>query len=133
MRYFPLFADLRGRRVLVVGGGEVAERKIRLLLEAQASVTVVAPGVTHGITTLVGAGAVTRIDAYFREGHLEGMVLVIAATDDRALNARVAAVAQMRNVLANAQLISDRLTGVPDPTVQRLAPKLIASLDRANS
>ena len=43
MRYFPLFADLRGRRVLVVGGGEVAERKVRLLVEAGADVQVVSP------------------------------------------------------------------------------------------
>ena len=57
MKYFPLFADLNGRRVLVVGGGDVAERKVRLLLEAGAQVDVVAPVLNDRLSKCLGAGA----------------------------------------------------------------------------
>jgi uroporphyrin-III C-methyltransferase / precorrin-2 dehydrogenase / sirohydrochlorin ferrochelatase len=66
MRYFPLFADLRGRRVLVVGGGEVAERKVRLLVEAGADVHVVAPELKPWLASREGGSVTwlaTRFDA----------------------------------------------------------------------
>ncbi len=60
MKYFPLFADLKGRRVLVVGGGDVAERKVRLLLEAGAQVDVVAPALNEWLSTRLAAGRGSR-------------------------------------------------------------------------
>jgi uroporphyrin-III C-methyltransferase/precorrin-2 dehydrogenase/sirohydrochlorin ferrochelatase len=59
MRYFPIFADLRGRRVLVVGGGEVAARKVRLLLSAEARVTVLAPQLTPWLEQQADSGRLT--------------------------------------------------------------------------
>lgn len=105
MRYFPLFADLRGRRVLVVGGGTVAERKVRLLLAAGAHVLVVAPEIRFPVPSTAGAGpgagSLELRHEHFHSSHFDGAVLVIAATDDRGVNAQVAALGRERNVLVN--------------------------------
>jgi uroporphyrin-III C-methyltransferase/precorrin-2 dehydrogenase/sirohydrochlorin ferrochelatase len=109
MRYFPLFADLHGRRVLVVGGGVVAERKVRLLLAAGADVTVVAPDIRPPLPHAGegwgegngGEGSLTLRHETFRPDHLDGVLLAIAATDDSTLNARVATLGRERNVLVN--------------------------------
>ena len=95
MRYFPLFADLRDRNVLVVGGGEVAERKVRLLRDAGARVLVVARALTPWLAEQAAdsAGSVTHLAADYADGQLDGVVLAIAATDDKGLNAHVAAAA----------------------------------------
>lgn len=122
MRYFPLFADLEGRRVLVVGGGEVAERKVRLLLEAGARVDVVAPGITEW---LAAQEAVSWLAATFEEQDLDGAVLVIAATDDAGVNARVAAAARARDVLAN--VVDDaELSSFIVPAVVDRSPLVVA-------
>jgi uroporphyrin-III C-methyltransferase/precorrin-2 dehydrogenase/sirohydrochlorin ferrochelatase len=83
MKFFPLFADLHGRCVLVVGGGAVAERKVRLLLAAGAQVKLVAPEVTQW---LASQAAVTVHLETFEARHCDGVVLAIAATDDCLVN-----------------------------------------------
>ena len=60
MQHLPLFADLKDRAVLVVGGGIVAERRVALLLEAQAAVTVVAPQLSDRLAELATGGAITH-------------------------------------------------------------------------
>ena len=85
MRYFPLFADLRGRRVLVVGGGEVAERKARLLVEAGADVQVVSPELSPWLASRE-RGSVTWIATEFDASQLAGVVLVVAATNDASVS-----------------------------------------------
>ena len=127
MRYFPLFADLRDRRVLVVGGGEVAERKVRLLCEAGARVLVVARALTPWLDGQAAdsAGVITHFAADYADEQLDGVVLAIAATDDRELNARVAAAARARNLLAN--VVDDaELSGFIVPAIVDRSPVVIA-------
>lgn len=102
MNYFPLFADLRGRPCLVVGGGEVALRKVRLLMAAGAAVTLNAPGLHPTLETLRREGRVAHIRGEFQPGLLAGQWLAIAATDDQAVNRRVWSEGNQRGVLVNS-------------------------------
>ena len=80
MRYFPAFFDLNGRRVLIVGGGESAARKLRLLRKAKAWVTVVAPEAAREIADLAEAGEIAWIARAFEAGDVLGQDLVVGAT-----------------------------------------------------
>ena len=89
MRYFPALLDLQGRLCVVVGGGRVAERKIRSLLKAGALVRVISPEITEPLFRLERKGGIVHHPRSFRSGDLHGAFLSIAATDDRATNERV--------------------------------------------
>jgi uroporphyrin-III C-methyltransferase / precorrin-2 dehydrogenase / sirohydrochlorin ferrochelatase len=122
MRYFPLFADLHDRLVLVVGGGAVAERKVRLLLEAGARVRLVAPEVTAWLSE---NPVIEFHGEPFDRQHFEGAVLAIAATDDRAVNEVVAAAGRERNVLVN--VVDDaQLSGFIVPAIVDRSPLVVA-------
>jgi uroporphyrin-III C-methyltransferase/precorrin-2 dehydrogenase/sirohydrochlorin ferrochelatase len=86
---YPVTLGLRGRPVLVVGGGEVALRKIEGLLAEGARVTVVAPAAVPAVDDLARRGAIELRRRPHRAGDVPGFALVFAATDDRAVNARV--------------------------------------------
>lgn len=101
MRYFPLFLDLRGQDVLVVGGGAVAERKIRLLLQAGASVQVVASALNETLRGWAAAGRLAHLAPSFEPPQLDGKRLVFAATSDAALNRTVFREAEARLVPVN--------------------------------
>ncbi len=98
---FPLFADLRGRAVRVVGGGAVAERKVEALLHAGALPRVGAPVLSPRLTEWADAGRIQWDAGTFVPHWLDAVWLVIAATDDHATNRAVAAEAQARHLLAN--------------------------------
>ncbi len=100
-RLYGLFADLAGRRVLVVGGGKVAERKVAALLEAGAAVLVAAPRLTGALGRLAAAGRIGHRPEGFAEQLLDDCWLAVAATDDQALNRSVAAAAEARHMLVN--------------------------------
>lgn len=102
MSYYPIALDLRGRRVLVVGGGLVAERKVQGLLAAGAAVTVVSPTLTDGLMTLVSEDRVRHAAHAWHPFDLSGFTLVFAATDDRAVNALVAGEGRRQGVWVNA-------------------------------
>ena len=110
---FPLVLDLRGRRVLVVGGGEVAARKVAALLDSGAAVVMVAPAITPALAALAQANRLAHIPTAFAPEQLDGSWLVIAATDDDAVNRAVAAAAHARrlfiNVVDDAELASAQL------------------------
>ncbi len=97
LRHYPIFIDLKGRPVLVVGAGKVALRKTRGLVEAGAQVTVVAPEWEQELESL----PVRLVHRRFRASDLAGVMLVFAATDDRLANHRIAIAAKGRGVLAN--------------------------------
>jgi uroporphyrin-III C-methyltransferase/precorrin-2 dehydrogenase/sirohydrochlorin ferrochelatase len=96
--FLPIFANVRNRLCLVVGGGDVAKRKAGVLLEAGAKVRVVAPEIDP---ELAKQNNVESIVARFEEKHLAGVTLIIAATNDRAVNKQVSELAQARNIPVN--------------------------------
>lgn len=98
---FPLFVDLHDRPVLVVGGGVVAERKVQALREAGARIHVQAPALTPPLQLLADTGLIGWYPGTFRAGALDGVWLVIAATDDATVNRTVADAASRRRVFAN--------------------------------
>lgn len=101
MDYFPLFLDLRGRRVLVVGGGVIAERKAELVRQSGARLCIVAPTLTPRLAALVDAGELEHRARAFEPADADGARLLIAATDDPDANRRAAAAAEARGVVAN--------------------------------
>src|SRR4051794_13445785 len=106
MRYFPIFLDLAGKPVLLVGGGDVAARKFALLGEAGAVVKGVAPELGSELTAAVAGGAATHVARIFEAGDMDGAWLVVAATSDRAVNAAVAAAAHTARIPCN--VVDDR-------------------------
>ena len=100
-RLFPLFADLRGRRVLVVGAGSVAARKIGALLDTGARIRVVALAANAEITALAEQGRIALQLGEFDAAQIDDAWLVVAATADEDCNARVAEAAAARRVFAN--------------------------------
>lgn len=98
---FPVFIDLKGRRCLVVGGGRVAERKVRRLVEAGARVTVVAKIASERLRRLARLKKVRLRTRDFSPADLRGVFLMVCATDDARAQARIAAAAKKKNVLAN--------------------------------
>ena len=101
MKTYPIFVLLEDKPCLVVGGGSVGERKVLDLLEAGARVTVVSKDLTSTLTKLAQAGEIRYLNEPFTPEQVNGMVLVLAATDDREVNARVSAAAQAWGILVN--------------------------------
>ena len=101
MAYYPVFLRLGGERCVVIGGGEVAERKVDSLLAAGARVTVVAPSLTPGLAERLARGEIVHFHRPYQAGDLDGAVLAYAATDDEALHAELAAAAASAGVMLN--------------------------------
>ncbi|SEJ05876.1 uroporphyrinogen-III C-methyltransferase [Azotobacter beijerinckii] len=125
MDYLPLFHNLKGRSVLLVGGGEVALRKARLLADAGAMLRVVAPQIEVALVELVREkGGHCLVRSYAAED-LDGCVLAIAATDDHEVNARISGDAQGRGVPVNV-VDSPALCSVIFPAIVDRSPLLVA-------
>lgn len=101
MKLLPIFLDVKDKPCLVVGGGETAVRKIASLRRAGASVRVVAPHFSDRFGELASVGQIVHIQRTFEEADLSGVVLAIAATDDRAVNQRISRVARELGVPVN--------------------------------
>ena len=101
MQYFPAFLDLNGRSCLVVGGGETAARKVRLLRKAGAEVVVVAPRVVDEIADLAADGALSVVSRGFVAGDVRGRTAVVAATGVDQVDGRVAEAARAAGLPVN--------------------------------
>ena len=98
---YPVVLDLTGRPCLVVGGGAIAERKVSALVEADARVTVVSPSLTPALLRLATEAPLRWRPREYAAGDAAGYVLVMVATDDRAVNAAVAAECRERGISVN--------------------------------
>ena len=105
MSGIPILVEGTAIRALIVGGGTVASRKAAVLLDAGAHVRVVAPAVVEEMRTLIAAGRVALTERRYELADIADAQLVIAATDDRAVNAAVAADARAAGRLVN---VADR-------------------------
>lgn len=123
MQFLPLFHKLQGRPVLVVGGGEVALRKARLLAEAGACLRVVAPDVRRELQAMAGEQGVFLRG--YQSDDLQGVGLVIAATDDEPLNARISAEAQALGIPVNV-VDAPALCSVIFPAIVDRSPLIVA-------
>jgi len=115
LKHYPVFLDLKDRPVLVVGGGKVALRKTRGLLEAGARVTVIAPDWESDFETL----PVRLVPRRFRASDLGNAVLVFAATNDRLTNHRVGIAAKGKGVFANIADSAEECHFIVPARVQR--------------
>ncbi len=102
MGYYPIFVEMRGRKVLLVGGGHVALEKIGRLVESEADVTVVAPALIPEVRAFIDAGRARLLEREFADGDTAAADVVFVATDDGAINRRVADEARGRGLWVNA-------------------------------
>ncbi len=99
--YYPLFLNIKGSKCVVIGGGEVAERKVRALLEHEAAVTVISARACRGLAQLAERRAIELLRRDYRYGDLEDALIAIAATDDPETNSKIAGEGRQRKVLTN--------------------------------
>ena len=102
MRYYPVFLDIAGKPVVVIGGGNIAHQKVAGLLKAGAEVTVISPELNEEMASLANVGGFRHVERDYEPGDLEGYLLAFVATDDRSVNATVAAEGRERRVWVNA-------------------------------
>lgn len=99
--YYPLFLKVAGRKCVVVGGGDVALRKVEALLDRRANIEVISPAFCSELNKLAESGEIAVLRKHYQPGDLQGAFIVVAATDDHNINVEVAKEAKQRAVLVN--------------------------------
>jgi precorrin-2 dehydrogenase/sirohydrochlorin ferrochelatase len=102
MSYYPILVELENQKVLVVGGGKVAQRKIETLLQYGAEILIVSRELTGPLEKYVADGRISHVGTEFDEELPGGLFMVIAATDDAQLNERISVEAKRKGILINA-------------------------------
>jgi precorrin-2 dehydrogenase/sirohydrochlorin ferrochelatase len=132
MAYIPIFLDVTGRDCVVVGGGEVAARKVESLLEAGARVTVVSPHLSPPLESLAANGSVIHIARDYRRGDIRGCVLAYAATDDPKLHRELAAEARALGIPVNVVDVPELCTFIAPAIMKRGALQIAISTGGAS-
>lgn len=91
MKYYPVFLNIQAKKAVIIGGGDVAERKVLALLKADAVVTVISPELTPRLKSLAKDKSIQHISRSYRNNDLKGAFIVVAATDSEVVNRRVSA------------------------------------------
>ena len=105
MAYFPMFIELKDSPCLIVGGGKIAERKLHVLMDFEADITILAPEFTEEIIRISEDSEATNVKIIkneYNNSYLDKMKLVIAATDDEKLTSVIATDCKERNIQVNA-------------------------------
>jgi precorrin-2 dehydrogenase/sirohydrochlorin ferrochelatase len=119
MAYIPIFLDVTGRECMVVGGGEVAARKVESLLRAGAKVKVVSPCLSSRLSAVVAGESVMHIARNYQPGDMTGCVMVYAATDDPKLQRDLVAEARALGILINVIDVPELCTFISPAVVNR--------------
>lgn len=127
MGYYPIFVNLQAKRCLVVGGGEVARRKVQGLLDAGGAVVVVSPTLTAALYTLARCGAIHHEARPFQADDVDGCTLVIGATDQPAVNAAVCEAARRLGIWVNIVDTPDACDFIAPAVVRRGALQIAIS------
>jgi precorrin-2 dehydrogenase/sirohydrochlorin ferrochelatase len=125
MAYLPIFLDVSRRRCVVIGGGEVAARKVASLLEAGAEVFVVSPLLIDELSELARGGRIEHIKREYKDGDMAGATLAYAATDDTQLQQRLCVEARDRGIPVNVADVPALCTFIA-PAVMRRGSLTIA-------
>ena len=119
MKYYPLFLDLRKRPCVVVGGGQIAERKTLSLLEAGADVTIVSPSLTPKLKELSDSNKIKHRQKHFEDKDITDAYLVIAATNSREVNSQVGGICRKKQVLVNVAAPPEESSFIVPSVVER--------------
>jgi uroporphyrin-III C-methyltransferase/precorrin-2 dehydrogenase/sirohydrochlorin ferrochelatase len=125
MKYFPIFLDAKNISAMIVGGGDVAARKIELLLKSTTNITVMAESLSPSVQRLIDAHELHWLTHNYKSGYFSGINLVIAATDDSDVNKAVAAESQPLNILTNVVDQPELCTYITPAIIDR-SPMIIA-------
>ena len=125
MKYFPVFLDANNISAMVVGGGEVATRKIELLLKSTTNITVMCETVCDSVAQLIKLHQLTWLRHNYEAGHLAGINLVIAATDNMPVNKAIYQEATPLNILTNVVDQPELCTYITPAIIDR-SPMIIA-------
>ncbi|SFS58195.1 bifunctional precorrin-2 dehydrogenase/sirohydrochlorin ferrochelatase [Paenibacillus sp. BC26] len=118
--YYPMMVKLQGKRCIVVGGGSVAERKVQGLLDGGADqVEVIAPAASSALQELALAGSIELVQREYREGDLQGAMLVVAATNNRHVNKELAALGERLGIFVNVADLGEEGSFVTPSIVRR--------------
>jgi uroporphyrin-III C-methyltransferase/precorrin-2 dehydrogenase/sirohydrochlorin ferrochelatase len=125
MKYFPIFLDANYISAMIIGGGEVASRKIELLLKSTINITIMSKDVCAGVERLINLHQLTWLKHNYQTGHFSQINIVIAATDDNLINEAVAEESRSLNILTNVVDQPDLCTYITPAIIDR-SPMIIA-------
>lgn len=125
MKYFPVFVDANYITAMIIGGGEVASRKIELLLKSTTNITIMSKDVCASVERLINLHQLTWLKHNYQIDHIAHINLVIAATDDALINQAVAEEARALNILTNVVDQPELCTYITPAIIDR-SPMIIA-------